>query len=129
MTTARAYAALLLIAAAVGLIAAVLMPNPPARAQTPAGPAQERTATLSGPHGTAVAPDLAVLDAAAPGTEALTADQAAEVFAAADRVCEGLTAGVPVTAMESEISTSGGLTLPAAHGFVAAASLRCQATR
>lgn len=127
MSTARATAALLAIAAAVGAIAFLLIPNPPARADTPAAPAQERTATLSGLHGTAAGADLAVLDAASP--EALTTDQTAQVFAAADRVCEGLTAGVPEGFMVRTVAADAGLALPAAHAFVEAAITRCASLR
>lgn len=108
MTTARTTAALLLIAAAVGAIGFLLMPNPPARAASPA----------SGP--VAAAPDLST-----PGAEPLTPGQEAAASAAADRVCEGLTAGVPVTTMETTVAAEGGMSLPAAHDWVAAAAARC----
>jgi hypothetical protein len=130
MRTARPLAVLLLIAAGVAVIAALLMPNPGARADTPAPAAQDRTATLSGSpaplRGTGIGPDLAVLTAAAPeGSESLTAEQAAQALLTADRVCEGLTAEVPVVEIERVVATEGGLSLSRAHDFVAAASIRC----
>src|SRR4051812_13219104 len=100
MRTIRPVAALLVIAAAVAVIAVLLMPNPGARADTPAPPAQDRTATLSGSaaplRGTGIGPDLAVLDAATPEAgESLSPAQVTEALLSADRVCEGLTAEVP----------------------------------
>lgn len=122
----RATAALLLLAAAVAVIAAVLMPNPPARAMTAAAPAPSRTATLSGPqaHGTGVGPDLPVLAAASPTGE-LSPAQATEALYAADRVCEGIVAGVPEGFLVRTAAEEGGLTLTDAHAFVEAAITRC----
>jgi hypothetical protein len=60
-----------------------------------------------------------------PATE-LTLDQAREVIAAADRVCEGMTAGVPLMDMADALTVDLGLTDTEAHDFVkAAAQLNC----
>jgi molecular chaperone DnaK (HSP70) len=131
MRTIRPLAALLLIAAAVAVIGALLMPNPGARADTPAPPAQDRTATLSGSaaplRGTGIGPDLAVLSAAAPQGEALTPAQTTAALQAADRVCEGLTAEVPEGFMIRAVADESGLPLSDAHAFVEAAMTRCGA--
>jgi hypothetical protein len=131
MRTIRPLAALLLIAAGVAVIAALLMPNPGARADTPAPAAQARTATLSGSavaHGTGLGSDLAVLSAAAPAGE-LSPAQATAVLESADRVCEGLTAEVPEGFMIRAVAEESGLSLPDAHAFVEAAMTRCGGTR
>lgn len=127
MRTIRPAAALLLVAAGVALLAALLIPNPPARAQVPAPAAQGGTAALSGPaHGTGAGADLAVLDAATPeGAEALTPAQVVEVFATADRVCEGLTAGVPADRIVQTVGVQAGLPILDARAFVSAATARC----
>jgi hypothetical protein len=131
MRTIRPLAALLVIAAAVAVIAALLIPNPGARADTPAPPAQDRTATLSGSaaplRGTGIGPDLAVLSAAAPQGEILTPAQTTAALQSADRVCEGLTAEVPEGFMVRAVAEDSGLSLSDAHVFVEAAMTRCGA--
>lgn len=121
----RTLAALALVVAALAAVAALLMPSPAAGATGPA-PAPEaalahdsRTA-----HGTGVGPDLPVLAAAAPAGE-LTPAQATEVLYAADRVCEGIVAGVPEGFLVRTAAEEGGLTLTDAHAFVEAAITRC----
>jgi hypothetical protein len=133
MRTIRPLAALLVIAAAVAVIAVLLMPNPGARADTPAPPAQDRTATLSGSaaplRGTGIGPDLAVLSAAAPQGEILTPAQTTAALQSADRVCEGLTAEVPEGFMSSSAPSprTPGCPCPTRHVFVEAAMTRCGA--
>jgi hypothetical protein len=131
MRTIRPLAALLVIAAAVAVIAVLLIPNPGARADTPAPPAQDRTATLSGSaaplRGTGIGPDLAVLSAAAPAGEILTPAQTIAALQSADRVCEGLTAEVPEGFMVRAVAEDSGLSLSDAHVFVEAAMTRCGA--
>jgi hypothetical protein len=131
MRTIRPLAALLVIAAAVAVIAVLLTPNPGARADTPAPPAQDRTATLNGSaaplRGTGIGPDLAVLSAAAPQGEALTPAQTTAALQSADRVCEGLTAEVPEGFMVRAVAEDSGLSLSDAHVFVEAAMTRCGA--
>jgi hypothetical protein len=134
MRTIRPVLALLVLAAAVAGIAVLLMPNPGARADTPAPPAQERTAPLSGSaapvRGTGIGADLAVLSAAAPqGTESLSPAQTAAALESADRVCEGLTAEVPEGFMIRAVADESGLSLSDAHAFVEAAMTRCGGTR
>lgn len=122
MTAARtlaAFAALLLAGAA---LAALLMPTPPAHADTRPPAVVNLNASLGS---TANVGDP-LLTAAAPGAE-LSPAQAAEVHATADRICEGLTAGVPVTTMETAVAADTGLPLPQAHAFVAAALTACAA--
>lgn len=129
MTTARATAALLLIAAAVGAIALLLMPSPAAHADTHPRPAEAVSRSLAAtatPRGTGVGADLDVLAAAAPGSE-LSPAQADEALLAADRVCEGITAGVPEGFMIRTVADESGLPLPQAHLFVEAAAVRCGA--
>jgi hypothetical protein len=131
MRIIRPLTALLVIAAAVAVIAVLLMPNPGARADTPAPPASDRTATLSGSaaplRGTGIGPDLAVLSAAAPAGEILTPAQTIAALQSADRVCEGLTAEVPEGFMVRAVAEDSGLSLSDAHVFVEAAMTRCGA--
>jgi hypothetical protein len=60
-----------------------------------------------------------------PGTD-LTLDQAREVVLAADRVCDGMTAGVPLMDMADTLTVDLGLTDTEAHAFVrSAAQVNC----
>lgn len=52
------------------------------------------------------------------GTEALSSSQQSAAEMAADRVCEGRTAGVPEGFMVREIAAEGGMTLEDAHMWV-----------
>jgi hypothetical protein len=52
------------------------------------------------------------------GGEIYTTTQDIEIHEAADRVCEGFTAGVPMVVMEPEIAREFGLDGQAAHDFV-----------
>lgn len=61
------------------------------------------------------------------GTEPLTGDQYAAAQAAADRICEGMTAGVPLYLMDTAIAEEGGLSLEQAHQFVTTAAQACLA--
>lgn len=127
MNAPRAAAALLILAAAFAALFALLAPTPPAQAISTGTLAPAVTATLSGSPGagTGISSDLAVLDAAAPGSESLSAAQAAEVFATADRVCEGLTDQTPEGMMIRTVAEQSGLSLADAHAFVEAAMTRC----
>jgi Protein of unknown function (DUF732) len=115
----RTTLAVALLIAAVALLADLLLPaDPAARADTPAPAAQERTATLSGP-------DAAFLSVLAPGTE-LEPGQAAALVEAADRVCEGVTAAVPVVVMADTVAADLGLSdTEARHLVNTAATTRC----
>lgn len=122
----RTHAAFALVVAALAVLAALLMPNPPADAHTHPASSQ----AVLGQHspivrGTAVGPDLAVLTAAAPATETLTPGQADEALLAADRVCDGLTSQVPEGWMIRAVAEEQGMTLTDAHAFVEAAITRC----
>lgn len=60
------------------------------------------------------------------GTEAFTPAQLTELNYAADRVCEGLTANVPLMVLADTVSAEQGLTDEQAHDFVAEVALeRC----
>jgi hypothetical protein len=111
---------LLAVAALLGLMAALLMPAPPAQAvQAPPTPAtQPVTPADTGD---------AFLAALAPATD-LPADTAAALTEAADRVCEGFTAGVPVAVMTTTLMGELSLTGEEARTLVGVAtSTRCAA--
>lgn len=59
--------------------------------------------------------------------EPLDESQAEAAYAAADRVCEGMTAGVPLYLMDAPIAREGGMNLQAAHTFVTRAAQACLA--
>lgn len=69
--------------------------------------------------------------AALPGsadTDQLSSDQQSAAEGAADRVCEGFTAQVPLTTMEQGIAQEGGMSLAQAHDWVAQVlATHCQA--
>jgi hypothetical protein len=119
-TTAVLAAAVLTAFAA---LAAILLPASAGAvqpAQRPAtvelAPAMHSTATTGSPFLTALV---------GPGTD-LTEGQAAELIAAADRVCEGFTAGVPVAVMSTTLMTELSLTGEEARHLVnTAAVLHC----
>jgi hypothetical protein len=111
MSTARAAAAVLVIAAALAALFAVLAPGAPAQADPPAPAAEERTATLSG-----------FLPALAPDSD-FTPAQAEALTLAADRVCDGFTADVPVVVMVDTLMADLGLTGPEARRLVEVAGV------
>jgi hypothetical protein len=119
---ARTAAAFALLLAAFGVLAALLMPAPAAHAL------QEGPAPAAEPQ-TPDAPADAFLTAlVGPGTD-LTPQQAADLTAAADRVCEGFyVADVPVAVMTDGLMRE--LTLTgeeARHLIDTATAVRCTA--
>lgn len=117
-TTALLAAAVVLAFAA---LAAVLLPADPAAAvQAPAVSAAAAVQVQE--PAPAADPFLAAL---APSSD-FTPEQAAALSSAADRVCEGFTADVPVVVMEETLGAELHLTPAEAHSFVAAAAeARC----
>jgi len=111
-TTAVLFAAVALGFAAV---AALLLPSSAAAIQ---GPTDTPPAVSEAASGFLVA-------LIGPGTD-LPAERAEELTLAADRVCEGFTAGVPEGMMIRTLSDEEGLTLTEAHQFVeTAAAVHC----
>jgi hypothetical protein len=51
------------------------------------------------------------------GTETFTAEQLAQIELAADRVCEGLTAGVPMVEIQAQLTASEGMDDAQARAF------------
>lgn len=116
-TIATAAALLALIGAAVALIAALLMPNPASAVSAPAPVPATATGELDG-----------FLAALAPSTD-LSPEQAADLLAAADLVCEGVTAEVPVMVMADTLAADLGLTDEEARHLVnTAATVYCTPT-
>lgn len=112
MRTARLVAAFALVLAGFALIAVALMPSSPARA----------VAATEAPAAVEVDPFLVAL---APGTH-FAPEHADALLAAADRVCEGVTAEVPVVDMANALAESLGLTDEEARDFVnTAATVHC----
>lgn len=103
MTIARPAALLLLIAAAIAAIGVILMPTP-AHAMT--GHTTEEQVVIGVAVGKAADYDPAT---------------AAAILTAADQVCEGFTAEVPLTTMEQTVTEASGLPPATAHVFVAVA--------
>jgi hypothetical protein len=103
--TALAFAAVLALGA---LLAAVLMPNPTAQA-APAVEVAEVAPVVAEP----AAPFLVALLG-----DSGTPENAGELLLAADRVCEGLTAGVPVVVMADGIAAEFGVDDEQARHFV-----------
>ncbi len=115
--SAAALAAVALVLAVAAILAVALAPNPGAQAAQP-GPA------LTAEAPTAVDPFLATL--LGEGTEAPA--NAGELLAAADRVCEGLTAGVDLLTMQDGIAAEFAVSDEDARRFVnVAASSHCRA--
>jgi hypothetical protein len=125
----RLLLALTTIALGFAAIAALLMPNPGTRTSTPAAVSEAAHEAHAG--GTAVSTtldDTRLAAALAPATE-IPADRAAELSLAADRICEGLTAEVPVTTIEQTLVAQESLTADEAHRLVeVAATVRCSPT-
>lgn len=108
------------VAAAFGLLAAVLMPAGPAQA------VQERPAAAAAAEAQApaAAPDPFLVALMGPGT-GIPAN-AEELLAAADRVCGGIAAEVPVMVMADALTVELSLTDEEARHFVnTAATVRC----
>lgn len=112
--TIRTAAAFALVVAGFAILANLLLPAdaPAAVAEAPAVVAVETPAP-------AVDPLLAAL---APSTD-LAPEQAARLLDAADRVCEGLTAGVPVAIMSTDLMHDLSLTGEEARDLVNTAAL------
>lgn len=118
--TVRLAAAFALVVAGFALVAYLLTPTPAAR------PAPAPVAVQPAVHA-AAAPDPFLAALVGDATD-LAPEQATTLSAAADRVCEGLTSGVPEGFMIRELSGELHLTLDEAHRLVeTAASVRCAA--
>lgn len=98
------------VVAAFGILAAVLMPAAPAQA------VQERAVTAVQVQGPAAAPDAFLVALVGPGTEVPA--NAEELLLAADRVCEGFTAEVPLVVMADALTVELSLTDEEARHFV-----------
>jgi hypothetical protein len=114
------YTALLALAAAlicaIGALAAVALTVQLSRASAPEVPADTMHRIDAIPAADAAPADdllLAVL-----GQADYTPEQAAEIHLAADRVCEGFTAQVPLVVMEPELVQEFDMTGEQAHEFV-----------
>jgi hypothetical protein len=119
--TAAVLAATALVLAVGALLAIVLTPNPGANAAQP-GPAAEAPAEWVEPAPVEVDPFLAAL--VGEGTEVPA--NSAELLLAADRVCEGLTAGVDLLTMQDGIAVEFGVGDEEARLFVnLAAGIHC----
>jgi hypothetical protein len=120
--TVTTAALLAVVAAGIGLLAALLMPAPASALQTPADPAPRVSAPADAPQAadgflTALLGDTEVDPAVA-----------AELSLAADRVCEGVTAGVDRATMATTLSAELSLTPAEAHWLVSTAeTTRCAA--
>jgi hypothetical protein len=96
-STCRAYAALLLVAAALAAIAAVLMPAPASAMETHAPAGRYTSAACASPGGAQTADRTFAEHVVGCGTE-LDAVTVAHLALLRDAVCEGLTAHVPAAA-------------------------------
>lgn len=130
--TARTLLALALVLAGFALLAALLAPGT-ARSAAPqvqqpqnvvAAVPTQQTAPATG-IGTGVSADLALFQIASADGEILTPAQSTEVLYAADRICEGFTAKVPVADMLVELQVSQGLDPEQAQAFMDAAAYGC----
>lgn len=111
---------LVLVAIAFGVLAVALLPEPGSAAGTRVDPAGALHRIDAVPAAAAVdVSDQLVLAAVGAGAD-VSAAQVTDIHLAADRVCEGFVAGVPVTTMEQVVAGEQGLTLGAAHAFVEA---------
>ncbi len=112
---------LVLFAAVVGALAALaalLLPAAAGATVPTHRPQEVRLAPAV--HATTPQPDAFLVALVGPGTD-LAPGQAEELTLAADRVCEGVTAGVPEGFMIRTVSEEQGVSLEDAHRFVEAA--------
>lgn len=131
--------AALVVISALGALAAVALTVQLGRAATPADipmhridaiPAAQAVRTDTPIPGTGLvpAPVDEIVAAVLGGGETYTTTQAMQVHLAADRVCEGMTAGVPLVVIEPELVQEFGLDGATAHQFVITAhALQCPA--
>lgn len=113
--------AAVLLLLALGTIALLAQPVSPGQAvDTVPAMGVEISRSVPDPEGALIASDHLIAAALGSGVD-FTQAQGLQVREAADRVCEGFTAQVPVTTMETTIAQEQGITPGQAHAFVIAA--------
>jgi hypothetical protein len=103
MTTARRYAAVLLVAAAFAGLAVLLMPNPASALETHAPAGRYTSEACTGLGGAQTADRTFAEHVVGCGTE-LDAVTVARLALLRDSVCEGLTAHVPAADMVDQLT-------------------------
>lgn len=109
-TSARTLAAFVLVVAALIGLGALLTSD----YSSPVEPVSVSQAAVVSPAVTVLDPVLSAAFGDADFTEA----QTQEVWLAADRICEGYTAGVPLMVMADQLVAEQGITDEQAHDFV-----------